>query len=200
MVCVNPGREVLQELYWERGLSCVEIGKILGVANISVLRYMRREGIKSRTLSEARSLAAKKYPNSEKQRESARRQAHIARAGQTPESFRKMVATRKEKGVNYCSGPDNHMWRGGTTPRLRMRVWINRARECYERDGWLCGDCRCECLSANEAQEIDPKRRVQAHHIVARRNGGNDELENLVTLCLSCHRKREALFASALFA
>lgn len=200
MRAVNPGREVLHELYVERGLSYAEIGEIIGVRNVSVMRYLRRVGIPPRSLSEARVLAAKKHPNSAKQRESARAHSHLARAGQTPESFKKMVATRKEKGVNYQSGEDHRWWRGGTTPRHMTKAWFRRARECYERDGWICQDRGCVCLSANDAARIDPRRRVQAHHIVARRNGGNDELENLVTLCLSCHRKREAAFADALFA
>jgi uncharacterized protein YjhX (UPF0386 family) len=195
---VNPGREVLQELYVEQGLSLAEVGKIIGVANVSVMRYMRREGVPMRSKAEAKQLAQVKYPNGEKQRAAARKNAKKARAAVTTESYEKMVATREKNGVKYRTGADNHMWRGGITPLYSTKAWSLRARECYDRDGWLCRDCGCECFAARDA--ADPRRRVQAHHIVPRRNGGSNELENLVTLCLTCHRVREAAGINALFA
>lgn len=198
---MNPGREVLQKLYCEQGLSLAEVGKIIGVSNVSVMLYLRREGVPLRSKSEAKKLAQVKYPNSEKQREAARRQAAKARAGLTEESFRKMVATRRKKGVNYSRGENNHMWRGGgPVYRSPDYQWKIARFACYDRDGWLCQDCGCECLRAREANRVDPTRCIQAHHVVPRRHGGLDDLENLVTLCLSCHRKREAAYADALFA
>jgi transposase-like protein len=196
-----PGRDELETLYHKDALSYEEIARLFGTNRTQVMRWIKRAGIPPRTRAEARVIAAKKFPNSEKQRESARITSAANRQKITEASYEKMVATRKERGVNYRRGAGNHMWRGGKSEgKLNAKVWTRRARECYDRDGWVCQDCRCECLSTNAAKAVDPKRRVQAHHIVARRNGGGNELENLVTLCLSCHRKREALFASALFA
>jgi uncharacterized protein YjhX (UPF0386 family) len=197
---VNPGREVLTQLYVERGLSLAEVGRIIGVTNQSVMRYLRCEGVAMRSKSEARVIAAKKYPNGEKQREAARKNAKKARAAVTAESYEKMVATRKVNGVNHPIGPDNHMWRGGITPLYARKSWAIRARECWDRDGWICQECGCECYGRRLAQRVDPRRCVQAHHIVPRRNGGSNELENLVTLCRTCHRGREAAGINALFA
>jgi len=83
------------------------------------------------------------------------------------------------------------MWRGGkdpTDPRLKHWSWKQARAACYERDNWTCRDCGVKCRN---------KVRIQAHHIVPRRLGGGDELENLVTLCAGCHRKREAKIAAA---
>lgn len=45
----------------------------------------------------------------------------------------------------------------------------------YDRDGWRCVSCtRRDGLSA--------------HHIIYRSQGGDDALDNLVSLCTNCHR------------
>jgi 5-methylcytosine-specific restriction endonuclease McrA len=46
----------------------------------------------------------------------------------------------------------------------------------------------------------DPKLKIACHHVIRRRDGGTDELSNLVTLCASCHMRREARYSTALFA
>lgn len=45
----------------------------------------------------------------------------------------------------------------------------------------LCADCAAEGRTT-QATEV--------HHIVARRDGGQDEESNLMALCKSCHSKR----------
>ena len=100
-------------------------------------------------------------------------------------------------------GEKSHLWRGGATPAetLRMQGWEWREvrKRVYERDNWTCQDCGCKCL-AKRAVRQDPKRKIQAHHIIRRRDGGSDEPSNLVTLCMRCHMRREARYAGALFA
>lgn len=195
----SPGSDELARLYGE-GFSYEEIARRFGVTRTSVKRWFRAAGIPPRSYSEAAVLSNAKYPDRPKQREAARKQAAVARKGITRQSYAKMVETRKKNGVNYRSGPDNHMWRGGTRiPRVAGRAWAKRALDCYERDNWKCQDCGTTCL-ARENSAVDERRRVQAHHIVSRRNGGTDLLENLVTLCLSCHRKREHRYGGALIA
>lgn len=94
-------------------------------------------------------------------------------------------------------------WQGGKTDAETCRMngwqWKKRRLEVYERDEWTCQDCGCKCLAKSRAKAA-PKRTIQCHHVVRRRDGGGDELTNLVTLCLSCHHKRESKGAAALFA
>ncbi len=47
-------------------------------------------------------------------------------------------------------------------------------RQVLKRD-----DYRCTVCGATEHLEV--------HHIVARADGGTNDLENLVTLCMACH-------------
>lgn len=126
----------------------------------------------------------------------------------TDEQRAKHMATRqtdeyRAKQSELRKGEKSNFWRGGQTDAETLRMngweWKKRRAECYERDLWTCRDCGCKCLGKSDSHR-HPKRRIQCHHIVRRRDGGGDELENLVTLCLSCHHKREAKGAAALFA
>jgi 5-methylcytosine-specific restriction endonuclease McrA len=56
-------------------------------------------------------------------------------------------------------------------PASYRRVW----ERVLTRDGWRCQICGS---SSN----------LQVHHIMRRSSLGNDEEENLITLCESCHR------------
>lgn len=49
-------KEVLFDLYWNQLMSRAEIGKELGVGQTTVLKYMKKHGIKRRTSSEALSI------------------------------------------------------------------------------------------------------------------------------------------------
>ena len=51
-----------------------------------------------------------------------------------------------------------------------------------------------ECIHCNRAQ--DEVRKLEVHHIVPVDEGGSDELENLRTLCLRCHRFLHAITES----
>lgn len=53
-----------------------------------------------------------------------------------------------------------------------MKAGLNR--QCFERDGWKCVHC-------NNRAGLHP------HHIMFRSAGGEDTLDNLVTLCWKCH-------------
>lgn len=51
----------------------------------------------------------------------------------------------------------------------------NSKAACFNRDNYTCQYCKTK------------KGTMNAHHIIYRRNGGSDDLENLITLCENCH-------------
>ena len=55
--------------------------------------------------------------------------------------------------------------------------WLNTQRQVFERDGFKCRHCK------------KGKTELHAHHLKARSQGGEDTLENLVTLDKECHVK-----------
>lgn len=65
---------------------------------------------------------------------------------------------------------------GPKRPRL-MHDWESYAelrREVLERDGWRCQYC-------------GTTQNLEVHHLVPRSQGGDDDAQNLITLCARCH-------------
>jgi group II intron reverse transcriptase/maturase len=60
---------------------------------------------------------------------------------------------------------------------LKGLEWLERRREVIARDNGRCVRC-----GANNIL-------LDAHHIIPRKDGGTDELDNLITLCQKCHAK-----------
>ena len=52
-------------------------------------------------------------------------------------------------------------------------------KKCLERDSFTCQKCGLEDLSG---------KKLEMHHIKPLAFGGEDELENTITLCSSCHK------------
>ena len=66
-----------------------------------------------------------------------------------------------------------------TRPRLLLSVedYKSLRNRVLERDKWHCQDC-------------GSSKDLQAHHLIKRSKLGPDSLDNLITLCSSCHPKR----------
>ncbi len=64
-------------------------------------------------------------------------------------------------------------------PRLRLSLKEYEAlrKQALERDGWRCQSCGSQ-------------RDLQVHHVKPRSQLGHDALENLITLCVGCHRRQ----------
>lgn len=61
------------------------------------------------------------------------------------------------------------------TYNAEKTAWLEMRKAALERDGYRCGRCGAS----------SPPYYV--HHIRARKDGGEDELSNLETLCKACH-------------
>lgn len=72
--------------------------------------------------------------------------------------------------------------RGSAASRGYDRRW-QRLRLMYLRANPFCADCTTS-QKTTQATEV--------HHKVAKRDGGQDEWNNLESLCKSCHSKRTA--------
>lgn len=48
------------------------------------------------------------------------------------------------------------------------------SKQVYTRDGWKCRHC-------------SSRNNLTPHHLVYRSHGGEDTINNLVTLCMQCH-------------
>lgn len=76
-----------------------------------------------------------------------------------------------------------------TDPFYKRMPWKRARRAALERDHYICQDC----LAAKQRGERRrPRQAVMVHHILPREDYPELELEldNLVSLCESCHNKR----------
>ncbi|WP_049925683.1 HNH endonuclease [Halopiger goleimassiliensis] len=82
-------------------------------------------------------------------------------------------------------GPDHHQWEGG--PIEYGRSWWRIRRRALERDGYECLHC------GGEPDELG--RNPDVHHVRPVRSFDRPEeahtMDNVVTLCRSCHRLAE---------
>lgn len=78
------------------------------------------------------------------------------------------------------AGERNPNYRGGKTTHSFVG-WKAKRRIVWSRD-LVCQAC---------GLLPDRNRKLDVHHIIPRRNGGNDDISNLVGLHHSCHQKVE---------
>jgi hypothetical protein len=88
-----------------------------------------------------------------------------------------------------------HRWRRHPNPYIEMDVkrmtsipfseanWYGKSDRdsdlrllCFQRDQGVCQVC------------VRPKTNIEAHHIIPLSENGEDALENLITVCVDCHR------------
>jgi hypothetical protein len=75
-------------------------------------------------------------------------------------------------------GKKNPMWTGGAIRSFyRGFNWKNIRKEIYKRDYWTCQECETHCQG----------KEIQCHHIIPWRITKDNDIYNLITLCLSCH-------------
>ncbi len=80
-------------------------------------------------------------------------------------------ALRKWKSKSHHEKP--LQWCGH--PRMKWHPWMEVKKLVHERDEWSCVQC-------------GSKDELEAHHVESVKEGGLPDLENLVTLCNTCHR------------
>ena len=98
----------------------------------------------------------------------------------TPRGYTKQGGYRHPLGV--MGGANNPNWRGGITGLGYGPGWKAARRVVWERDK-VC--CSCGTLPVLN-------RKLDVHHVVERRKGGSNDLDNLVALHHECHMKVHA--------
>lgn len=162
---IELDEDLLRELYLERKLSSVEIGRRLGCDYKTILRRMKEYNIPVRNQSNAQKL--RNWKISEEQKEKMK------------EGYRRYYNNHQDR-IGF-SGENHWNWKGGITRenrRLRgvkeMKDWRN---DVFERDSYTCQYCgKKNCY-------------LEAHHIykMSKYPELMFELDNGITLCKNCH-------------
>jgi len=99
----------------------------------------------------------------------------------SPEAY----AKRKLSGTNHWN------WKGGITREAkywRGKKWKKIRLAVYKRDNYICQKCGVKCSGK------PGKKLIQCHHIKPWKMSKDNSMENLITLCLSCHIKEDFRF------
>jgi len=94
--------------------------------------------------------------------------------------LRKFDLQRGMRGGSRCS------WYKGGWRKERGPDWLPLRKLVLERDGYKCVKCG---MGQEEARERG--HTLSIHHIVPWRDTQDNSMENLITLCQSCHMKEE---------
>jgi len=68
---------------------------------------------------------------------------------------------------------------------IETRVPAALRKAVYERDQYTCRDCG---LTGKPGRQ---QGSIQVYHVVSLRDGGEHSLENLVTVCYACRKRRD---------
>lgn len=95
-----------------------------------------------------------------------------------------LIPWNKNKPNEKIRGDKHYNWKGGISerPELNHVEWNILKKQRYAKDNWKCWKC-------DKKLHDD----IQAHHLIPRRLGGPDIIDNLITLCRSCHIKIERI-------
>lgn len=158
-----PSKESLTNLYVDESKSTHEMGRLLGVSQMQVRRWLIKHGIPRRGYTE------NKTP--------------IAKGSHLPES-QKMAISKASIGKAGTMVGDKHWnWRGGITPinlQVRNSKEYKRWREAvFKRDDFTCQECLVRG-GRLEADHIKPFSLYPDLRL---------DVQNGRTLCQKCHLK-----------
>lgn len=77
-------------------------------------------------------------------------------------------------------------WRGGHS-KYRGEDWYSQRQKALTRDLYKCQDCGIL------RSQLENPQHMHVHHIIPYQLSKDNSLDNLITLCVSCHNKREHL-------
>lgn len=70
---------------------------------------------------------------------------------------------------------------------FRGSDWAIIRRKVYKRDDYICQKCGVKCISKQSYTSATTDQIIQCHHIKPYESPADNEMDNLVTLCLKCH-------------
>ena len=191
-------KQELFDLYINKRMSTVKIAEYFGINyNGAIIRLLEYYQIPKRTRQEATAIfipqmsAKKKGIHASPQTEYKKghknsleielkrgRSISIAKKGKPKVSPNEKT---RDKLADVIRGERNRNWKGGITPITELRIsgdwrWRKLREEIKKRDNFTCQVCG--------------KKGVIVHHIKPWSiEEPNNEPENLITLCRSCHAK-----------
>lgn len=184
---MNPA--CLRSLYWDRELSCVDIGKLVRRDPKTVWAWMRKVGIPTR--QRAKTPQTKPFIRGHKLG-IGRRHTDAAK-----EAIRKARILDGSKGLflpngdhvlKGRTGPDHPSWKGGATPE-RQAFYASDEWKSACVEVWHRADAYCERCGKDHRTIDRTKTHFCVHHIASFAEFPDLRAtpQNLALLCRPCH-------------
>lgn len=182
-------QDELQSLYWDQGLSCVDIGRIVGRDPKTVWAWMKSYGMQTR-------------PRGSYERQQFGKGKEIARgwfhSDETKEKLRQariadgakcLFKPNGEHVLKGRRGKDHPSWQGGSTP-VRQAFYASDEWKSACVDVWHRADAKCERCGLDHRTIDRESVKFHVHHIYGftRYPDLRADKNNLALLCAPCHR------------
>lgn len=201
-----PIKWLLETMHWILEIPIKNgMDKHLGIASITVTEWMKEFNIPTRTISEDNHRRYRSMTREQILAQTTAANNHVRKygfpdakgktgwsRGLTKETHPGLMTTSlKQTGENnpmYDKCGELHpLWKGGKI-WWRGKRWDTIKKIVKERDKYTCQHC-----GITEKEWIGKTGQpLQVHHIVLYRVSKNNNIENLITLCNSCHTKADA--------
>ena len=167
-------KEKLEKMY--KTMTIREIAKVLDSNYTTIRRWLITYGIE-RNIQRSIDNRIKNG-----QRISPKTEFKKGQHPSTKTEFKKrQTPWNKNKPYIQIRGKKHFNWVGGRS-RYRGLGWEYTRKQVWKRDGYKCKSCgKDDC-------------RLDAHHIVPYRISKDNSMNNLITLCTSCHTRTENLY------
>lgn len=182
-------QDELQSLYWDQGLSCVDIGRMVGRDPKTVWAWMKSYGMETRPRGSDERQHFKKghnlcvgrvMPDSAKEK---LRQARLA------DGAKCLFKPNGEHVLKGRRGKDHPSWQGGSSP-VRQAFYASDEWKSACVKVWHRADAKCERCGMDHRTIDREKVKFHVHHIYgfARFPHLRADENNLALLCAPCHR------------
>jgi len=190
--------EKMRELYLEQELSCSDIGSLFDCGEETVRNWLEKHNIERRDAG-----GQHQTPKRLRQKDwllgqyndkgkSVSEIAEIVGCGTTPVR-RWLKRYGAEFGPEtFPSGEEHPNWKEDTED-LFGENWSQQREKALKRDGRVCQ----RCGMGNEEHREEYESSLHVHHITPRAEyecvEESNEVQNLITLCVKCHRMLEGI-------
>lgn len=182
-------QDELQSLYWDQGLSCVDIGRMVGRDPKTVWAWMKSYGMETRPRGSDERQHFKKGHNlcvGRVMPDSAKEKLRQARLADGAKCLFKPNGDHVLKGRR---GKDHPSWQGGSSP-VRQAFYASDEWKAACVKVWHRADAKCERCGMDHRAIDREKVKFHVHHIYgfARFPHLRSDENNLALLCAPCHR------------
>jgi len=172
---------------FERSPAQIERAKYINVCSLGCLYKGRSLGIIRRKVN-------KPYKTQGRTIEARKCQACDKEFTCTPSSSQKYCSRKCFELVHsQCmTGVGNPSYIDGSSfdkECFRGSNWAIIRRQVYKRDNYICQICGVKSIRKSMATKETGSLVIQCHHIKPYESSADNNLDNLITLCLACHSK-----------